>query len=453
MATLDASIVNIALPTLTKELGVELYRIKWVVISYLLVITCCLLPFGRVADQYGRKKTFQVGFGTFVLGSLLCGLSGSLPLLVASRILQGLGASMLMANGPAIIAAAFGQDRGKALGTLAMVVSAGLVTGPSLGGILITQFGWETIFWVNIPIGIIGILLTQFFVPKDVRTPSEAPFDWGGAFLQFVLFVGLILLVDPPAVSIATFPQLPVPRLVLGTVLLLCLSLFLQVEREARAPVFDLSLLKNRTFWSANLASFLMFVSFASITVLMPFYLEGVKGLGTHHAGLVMTAIPVTIFVVAPFAGRLSDRWGSRGLSILGASLGFLALLSMSGVAGFGVEQGTSVPFVVFFLAVIGMATGFFQSPNNNAIMSVVPGSKLGVASAFLATIRNLGLVMGTGMATALYASHARTHNGDLVGAFRFTLAAATVVQFFAMIASFGKKKGVTHVQVETKRA
>src|SRR5687768_13126935 len=181
MATLDSSIVNIALPTLTKTLGSDLYRIKWVVIIYLLVITCLLLPFGRLSDQYGRKGIFQAGFLLFTLASTLCGLSPNLDGLLLFRGLQGVGAAMLMSNGPAIITAAFpSNERGKALGTLAMVVSAGLVTGPSLGGFLITHLGWRSIFLVNLPVGLAGILLAQQFIPKDHGTRLKAPFDWAG---------------------------------------------------------------------------------------------------------------------------------------------------------------------------------------------------------------------------------------------------------------------------------
>ncbi|MBI4925657.1 MAG: MFS transporter, partial [Bdellovibrio sp.] len=157
MATLDSSIVNIALPTLTKALTAELYQIKWVIVIYLLVITCLLLPLGRVSDQYGRKKTLLLGFSVFTLGSMLCGFSFNLLTLLGSRMVQAIGAAMLMANGPAVITHSFPSgERGKALGTLAMVVSAGLISGPSIGGLLITTFGWPSIFFVNVPFGVLG---------------------------------------------------------------------------------------------------------------------------------------------------------------------------------------------------------------------------------------------------------------------------------------------------------
>ncbi len=443
MATLDSSIVNIALPTLTKSLGADLVRIKWVVIIYLLVITCLLLPWGRLADQWGRKKIFQLGFGLFTFGSLFCGASATLGWLLASRALQGVGAAMLMANGPAIITAAFpSRERGKALGTLAMVVSAGLVTGPSVGGLLISTFGWRSIFLVNLPVGILGIFLAQKNIPQDPVRKHLLPFDWAGAFLQFILFLGLIVGVDPPMISVSGGAAFPVPRLVLGVLTLAVALIFIRVEAEARAPLFDLSLLKDRTFWTANLASFLNFVAYSAVTVLMPFYFEEVLHLTPDKAGVLMTAIPLSILVVAPLSGRASDRFGSRELSVIGALVGALGLFSMGGLWGVGMSPASGLGAVLLGLGSIGLATGLFQSPNNNAIMGVVPASKLGVASAFLATVRNLGLVIGTGLATGLF-TWRRSVSGDFVSAFHFTLVFAGALATLATLVSFFKTGGL----------
>lgn len=442
MATLDSSIVNIALPTLTKEFDTDLYRIKWVVIIYLLVITCMLLPFGRLSDQYGRKRVFQAGFSLFTLGSLLCGMSQGLNWILFSRVIQGIGASMLMANGPAIITTTFpSSERGKALGTLAMVVSAGLVTGPSLGGLMITAWGWRSIFLVNLPIGILGVALAQRSIPADPKARTLAPFDWAGAILQLILLLSFIVVMDPPSISISGSAAFPMSRWVMGLLTIGFSVLFIKVESEAKAPLFDLSLMKIRTFWTANLASFLTFVAYSGLTVLMPFFLEEVMGFSPDKAGLFMTAIPLTIFVVAPVSGRLSDRLGSRELSIVGTLVGSIGLFAMAGAFGIGVHAHVSGVAVILGLCSIGLATGLFQSPNNNAIMGVVPVAKLGVASALLATVRNLGLVTGTGLATGIFAWRQKS-TGDFVSAMHFTLFFAGAVAFLAMCASFGKKGG-----------
>lgn len=445
MATLDSSIVNIALPTLTKVLETDLYRIKWVVIAYLFVITCLLLPFGRLSDLYGRKRIFQAGFFIFTIGSMLCGLSSNLPWLLAARVFQGIGASMLMANGPAVITAAFpGGERGRALGTLAMVVSAGLISGPSIGGFLITTLGWKSIFWVNIPIGVFGIMLAHRFVPKDHPHKVSISFDWEGAFLQMLILLSFMILVDPPTVSFSGSEPLRISRILMGVLIFLFGILFIKVETSFKTPLFDLSLMKNRTFWTANLASFLTFISYSFLTVLMPFYLEEVLWLTPDKAGLFMTAIPLAIFIVAPISGHLSDRFGSQELSFFGALIGAICLFAMGGAFGLGIHEKSSAVAILAGLAVMGLAIGLFQSPNNNAIMGSVPPNKLGVASALLATVRNLGMAAGTGLATGLFAWRHEV-SGDFVNALHLTFYIAGLVGIGAMFASLGKIRGPLH--------
>jgi EmrB/QacA subfamily drug resistance transporter len=441
MATLDSSIVNIALPTLTTEFSASLYRVKWVVIIYLLTITCALLPFGRLSDQWGRKRVFQSGFIVFIVGSALCSFAGSLNLLIAARVIQGLGASMLMANGPAIITQSFpSTERGGALGTLSMVVSAGLISGPTLGGILISTFGWKSIFLINIPIGCAGAYLVQYFLKGDAGSTHRVRFDWVGAILQSAILIFLMVLFDPPSISIAGAAGDKISRWPLSAVTVLLAWAFIHVESRAQAPLLDMTLLKIRVFWTSNVASLLTFVAFSTITILMPFYLEKVMGFPTHLAGIFMSAIPLTILVVAPISGRMSDRMGSRGLSSAGSFIGAISLLTMAGLFGAGIGATTSHLTIVLGLCAIGLAIGLFQSPNNNAIMGSVPLSKLGVASALLATIRNLGLVIGTGLASGIFTWRMTVTEGNFVSSLHFTVMIAGVVSILAMFACLGKK-------------
>jgi len=443
MATLDSSIVNIALPTLTKTLGADLGRIKWVAIIYSIIITCLLLPFGRMSDQYGRKRIFQFGFLVFIIGSLLCGISPTLAWMLFSRTVQGVGASMLMANSPAIITAAFpAGERGKALGTLAMVVSAGLISGPGIGGILIAKMGWRSIFFINIPIGLLGITLAHRFITTDHKDRPSPPFDWGGAFLQTLLLLSFILLMDPPSISVSGSAPLKISYWIMTPVSVLLALIFVKVEAEARAPLFDLSLLRNRTFWTGLLSSFLMFASYSSLYVMMPFYLEEILKYSPDRMGLFMTAIPLTIFVVAPFSGRLSDKLGSQELSFSGALMAALGMFLMAGLTGPGLQADTGPVAIVLGLCLLGLATGMFQSPNNNAVMSSVQPSKLGVASALTATVRNLGFVTGTGMSTGVFAWKMEKSGGNFIDSFHLALLVAGLIAILAMITSLGKKRG-----------
>lgn len=442
MATLDSSIVNIALPTLTKELSADLYRVKWVVIVYLYLITCLVLPFGRLSDEVGRRRIFLLGYLVFVIGSALCGFSSSLGWLVTFRALQAIGASMLMVNGPAIITAAFApSERGAALGTLAMVVSAGLISGPSIGGFLITQFGWKSIFWVNVPVGLFGSLLVARHVRADLPAKEKPPFDWTGTFVQTLFLTSLVMLFDPPRISFSGSSPFTVSPWMLVPATLVLGWIFVRVEAEARAPLFDLTLLRNRTFWTANLASFLTFVSFSSVSVLMPFFLEEIMELPPHQAGLFMTAIPLTIFVVAPVAGRMSDRLGGQELSFAGALISAIGLLIMAGTFGLGLHKDIGKLGIILVLCAMGLSMGLFQSPNNNAIMGAVPPSKLGVASALLATVRNLGLVVGAGMATGIFTWRMKVTN-DFISSIHTTHLVAAIVSIGAVVASLGKERG-----------
>jgi EmrB/QacA subfamily drug resistance transporter len=440
MATLDSSIVNIALPTLTVQLSASLTQVKWVVIIYLLTITCFLLPFGRISDQFGRKRIFQTGFWVFTLGSILCSFAPSLSWLVAARMVQGLGAAMLMANGPAIITANFpSNERGGALGTLSMVVSAGLISGPSLGGILITAWGWKSIFLVNVPIGFVGIYLVQYFLKEDLGPLAKPRFDWLGAILQCTLLISIIVLFDPPAISLFGSASHPISRVPLIFFTLGIGAIFVKVESKVPGPLLDLSLLKIRTFWTGNLATLLTFISFSTVTVLMPFFLEQIMAYPTHLAGAYMTSIPLTLLVVAPISGRLSDRLGSRGLSAAGSLVGALTLLTMAGIFGLGLNSGSSHGMIIFTLCAVGLSIGLFQSPNNNAIMGSVPLSKLGVASALLATVRNLGLVVGTGIATGVFTWRMEISHGDFIQSLHFTQSIAGLIFFVAMFVCLGK--------------
>lgn len=445
MATLDSSIVNIALPTLSKDLNADLGGIKWVVILYLLMITAVLLPMGRLSDHFGRKRFYLMGFSVFTLGSGICALAPSLAGLVVARVVQGLGAAMLMANGPAVITASFpAHERGKGIGVLAMIVSAGLVSGPAIGGFFIHHFGWRSIFLVNIPIGILGIFLGNRFLPSDspLDRSERWSFDWKGSVLQCILLSSVIFLVDIPRDDQGHQILNGAERVGGAVFLLFLLALFLREERKTNAPVLDLTLFRNRTFLLSSVSSFLTFVAYSCVAVLTPFFLETTLLLPTSRSGMLMSAIPVMIFFIAPVSGRLSDRWGSRGLSAFGAGLAAIGLFGLGGLFGTGgISMGMNSNIVGIWLVILGLALGIFQSPNNSALMGSVPHQKLGVASAIAATTRNLGMVLGTGLSTELFA-HFQRRTLDFTDALRTTYSVAGCIAVGSVLVSLGKKRG-----------
>ena len=441
MATLDSSIVNIALATMKRQLDVSLTQVRWVILIYFLVITCLLLPFGRISDLYGRKKIFSLGFLIFTLGSLFCGLAPNLTFLVIARFVQAVGGAMIMANGPAIITSTFpSNERGGALGILAMVVSLGLISGPGIGGLLVGGWGWRSIFLINLPVGVLGLLIAIKFLapdPKESRK-GKPKFDWAGALLQSLTLFCFVELLEPPNMSILTSVSESFPRILLGTLGLLFLMTLIFVEQKAQAPVFDVSLFRDRVFWSSILSGFFIFVAYSSVAVLLPLFLEEVLQMPTHQTGIWLMTIPVIMLIVAPISGRLSDRIGSKELCLAGAFILSLTLLIMAGVFGLGFHQKVPQTGLFFALVAIGLAMGLFQSPNNNAIMGAVPMKKLGAASALIGSIRNLGAVTGAGLATGVF-SWRFAESANFIDALHLTFMVSGLVALSGLVASLGK--------------
>lgn len=408
MATLDASIVNVSLPTIMTSLHTNLPTAQWVISIYLLVITGLLLTLGRLADMLGRKPIFIAGFVIFTVGSVLCGLSRAIYLLIAFRGLQALGAAMLMANSPAILADAFpGTERGKAMGMMGAVVASGLTAGPALGGFLVAAAGWPLIFFINLPIGIIGILIAQS-VLRSAGPRHERHFDIPGAALLLVSLICLTL-------ALGQAPQKGWGSSCVW-ILLGGFTAFgaLLVARELRTahPVLEPALFRNRLFAASSASAFIAFAAMFSVTFLMPFYLSQVLGYGPRQMGLVLTAVPLTVALVAPMSGSLSDRIGSRALSSAGLTISSVGLLLMSRL---GAETGALQ--VIASLIVVGLGSAIFQSPNSSALIGSVPADARGVAAGMLATMRNLGMVTGVAVSGAVYASRSIHYAARLGGA------------------------------------
>ncbi len=399
MATLDASIVNISLPKISLYFGVPLGgMVEWVIIAYLIVISSILLTLGRLSDMIGRKVIWVFGLAVFTASSVLCGVAPSLLFLVVSRAFQGIGGAMIMSVGPAMITHAFqAGERGRALGFLGTVVAVGTSAGPTLGGIITQAFSWRWIFYINAPIGIIGIITTIRLLSEPMRPSGAAKkFDLAGAALLSISLVLLMLAM--------TFGQelgWASPWIMgLFAASAVLLGAFVHFERSIAYPIVDLSIFNNRLFSASLVSSFLSFLSLFAVMFLMPFYLEELLFLQPDHAGLLLTAVPLTISLVAPVSGWLSDRYGSRVLSSLGLTVSSVGLFFLSRLT-----QSTSLSGIVWPLIVAGFGQALFQSPNNNAIMSSVPENRIGTASGFLATVRVLGQGFSVAMAGAIFTS------------------------------------------------
>ncbi len=410
MSTLDSSIVNVTLPSILRAFRTDLATVEWVVLAYLLTITATLLTFGRLADLRGRKKVYTIGFGIFTLGSLLCGLSPSPPLLIGARVVQAVGAAMIQANGLAITSAVFPkEERGRALGINGTLVSAGITTGPAIGGLLTDAFGWRSIFLVNLPIGLLGIALALIVLQEgriSVRREAGAGgFDPLGAALVAVALVTLLLgLNQAPAVGWSARPILA-----LFATAAVAFAAFLLVERRVAAPLLSLDLFRIRSFAAGTLAALLIFLAISANAFLLPFFLQLVLGYSPAEAGLMLIPTSLTMALIAPVSGWLSDRFGARALSSLGLGLTSAALLLIGGLGA-----GAHYADLLWRLVLLGLGAGIFMSPNTSAVLGSVPRAQYGVAGGFVSMVRNTGSMIGVAIAGAILLHAIAPAVGDL---------------------------------------
>jgi EmrB/QacA subfamily drug resistance transporter len=438
MSALDGSVVNTLLPVLGRALGTSVAGIEWVTTVYLLVISGLLLSVGRAGDLFGHKRFYLAGFVVFVVGSALCGLARSAGLLIALRALQALGASMLMATGPAILTRSFPMTmRGRALGALGTFTYLGLTVGPSFGEWLAGAYGWPSVFYINVPVGVVAILLAMRSVADDRAERREESFDFMGAALFTIGLVALLVALNQGHAWGWT-SALTVGLIVASAAVLV---LFVRAELHRDDPMLDLSLFRGRVFSAATASALLNYACVYSVLFVLPFLLIQGRGLSASEAGVVLTAQPIVMAVVAPVSGTMSDRLGSRGLAtagmlVLGIGMVLLALLVTH--ASLGAIAGA--------LAVVGLGVGTFVSPNNSALMGAAPMHRQGIASGVLATARNVGMVLGVGFAGAVFTtvlSRASTPATGLPAAVKASLLAAAVLAAVGTVLSALRPKAI----------
>jgi EmrB/QacA subfamily drug resistance transporter len=442
MTPLDGSIVTIAIPSIASSISIGLETAVWIPLAYLLLLTVFLINVGRLADLKGRKRFYALGFIIFTLGSVLCGASVTDVQLVIFRGVQGIGAAFIAANSAAIVTDSFPRrERGKALGINTMAVYMGLMAGPVIGGILVQNYGWRSIFYVNVPIGILVVALTILKL-KETRThQSGVGFDVAGAATLSLALASLLVVLTLGS----TYGWISAPTvglLVLGSAMFM---LFLRIESKlVRYPTFDLSLFtRNRLFAAANATAFLSYVAVNGVTLMISIYLQSIRGLGPQTVGLYLIAQSTAMALLSPVSGWLSDRLGSRALSSSGMFLVALGLYLLSQL-----NATSSALDVISRLMLVGAGFGLFSSPNTSAVMGSVKQMKLGVAAGTLGTMRFLGqsiglALLGTVMASALpprtmLALFAGVSMGDSVAISEFVEGMKSFFLIASVIAALG---------------
>ncbi len=407
MATLDGSIVNIALPAIQTDFRIDLTTVEWVVVAYLLVVGSLLLPVGRLGEVLTFKRVYLVGFTVFTLASVCCGASPNEVGLVGFRVVQGVGAAMIMAMGPAIVARTFpASERGRALGLNGVSVSLGLSLGPALGGMLTQVGSWRAIFLINVPIGVLAVAWAARVLPAETPGKGQS-FDVRGAALSAVALFALLLALSEGQTWGWTSPA----TLGLAIVFVVLGAAFITAERASIQPLIDLALFRIRPF-AAGLASVIVaFAGLFTATFLLPFLLEQGSGFSPFEAGLLLTPVPITMALVAPLSGAASDRFGPRVLASTGMAVMVLALLSLTQL-----PTDFALPDLVWRLVLLGVGQGLFMSPNSSAVLGSVPRTRVGTASGTLAQMRVTGQALGIALSAAIVATRLPVHLAELAG-------------------------------------
>lgn len=392
---LSGSTLTVALPYIMKDLNTNMTISMWTIMSYMLIITIFVPVIGRLADMIGRKKLFVSGFIVFTLGSILCGLSMTGVQLLLFRIVQSIGGALLLANSIPIVTDAFPKNElGKALGINTMVVSVGAVIGSILGGALLT-FGWRSTFYINIPIGIIGTIWSYLKLREVDFLPKNQKFDWRGTFL---FSVGMLIFLI--SLSLVRYTGWNITIFSLLFISFVIMFIFVFIENRTEFPMLDMNLLKTKLLAFAYCSNFLSSVARGSVTYLLVFYFQGVKGYSPILSGLLLSPFALSILIISPFTGHLSDKYGSKTLSSVGlfiSAVGLLLLMRLS--------VDTSITELCIYLIIIGIGAGIFIAPNTNCIMGAVPIDKRGVAGGLRTMMINSGTVISIALSLAVLSS------------------------------------------------
>jgi EmrB/QacA subfamily drug resistance transporter len=395
MIMLDASIVNISLPSIAQTFHTPVGgAMEWIIIAYLVIIAATLLTFGRLSDMIGRKPVWLAGIALFTIGSGICGAANSLPLLIAARAFQGLGGALLFSTSLAIITDTFPVDkRGLVMGCNVVVIGLGSSVGPIVGGLITEHWSWRWIFYVNIPVGIIGFVGAQK-VLRDTFGSIRQQFDLPGAVLFAAIFAPLTLVLS----FASEWGWSSWRSLLCFSVSLAALLALPAVERRAADPIIHVRLLRNSVFTSSLITMTLGMLALFAIGFILPFYFEELRGFSTAKSGLLLTAMPLNLAIMAPLSGSLADRFGSRWLASGGLAVACLGLCAVARL-----DAQSSDWDIIWPLLLTGAGQGMFMTPNARALMNSAPASEQGESSGLLGTGRVLGQSMSVALAGAIF--------------------------------------------------
>jgi EmrB/QacA subfamily drug resistance transporter len=434
MGQVDASIAQLLLPSLERTFGATLSAVSWVAVAYLLTMAALMPIFGRLADMLGHKLLYTAGFVVFVVGSGLCGLAPDLPILVAARVLQAIGGALLSANSVAIVVAAAGpEERGRGVGIQAAAQAVGLCAGPVIGGILLSTLGWQWVFWINVPFGIVGAIAGWFILPQTAHLSADEGFDVKGALLLGPMLTAFMIVLNEGHAWGVTSPAI-IATAIAGVALLV---LFLRAETRVAAPLLDPRLFETRAFALANAGSLMSYALLFGVMLLMPFVFERAYLDDPLAAGLRLSIVPIAISLLAPVSGVLYDRLGPRvptlsGMAACGAGLVLLYATLR--------QEPHDLLYVMLALGVFGVGQGLFTAANNTAIMAAAPEDLSGEAGGLLNVTRAFGISLGIAGASTVLAWRlsAMGHAGaSTVAVAPATMLAASreVVVFLALFA------------------
>ena len=394
IAMLDSTTVNLALYPMSVDLNVSMSQIQWVMIAYMLVLTVFLPFFGKLGDIFPKNKLYTIGFLVFATGAFFSMISQTFILLIASRCLEALGASVMLSNAQAIIASIFKNERrGKALGLNGCIVAIGGMSGPAIGGLLINTFGWHSVFFPCIPVALIGAFYAYKMLPNYVKK-KQFKFDYRG-FIYFTISLFALLLAISEGYK---WGWTSFKIITLGIITLIFGALFYIRDHKINYPLINFSIFHIRQFTFGNLAVMMSYMAMYTNSILLPFYLQELLKFNALLSGLLILPYSVTLSVTAPICGRLSGKYGSRYLTLAGPAVYIIALLIFTTF-----DKSTPIWEMIVASGIMGIGNGLFQSPSNNAIMTSVQKEELGIASGILALSRNMGNILGVAVTITLF--------------------------------------------------